>query len=276
LNRLLDLYIRRVWHPGKWRVARWLRLHGERHGDGGDLEVVRAGLRWRLDPSDAVAQDLYWCGVKDQWELYHIRRLLPRDGTVIDAGANFGYYACVLGSHLDGVGRVYAFEPFPGTFERLKTNIKLNVLSEKVIAVPRGLSDHAGSCGMQTDNTNSGAHYLIDGKGAIEITTLDAFCADHRLQRLDFLKIDVEGLEMAVLRGGREVIRQHRPMLQVEVHPVTLQRQGGSPSQLIELLQALGYSVNRIARRRLIPLASGYPIDGYFNVLCLPEEAAKS
>ena len=85
-----------------------------------DFEVLRQGLVWKLNPSNFVEQDLYWLGVKDCWELYHSKLFLRSGEVIFDIGANFGYYSCMIASILSKNCKIYAFEPIPSNYERLK------------------------------------------------------------------------------------------------------------------------------------------------------------
>ncbi len=269
VKRWIDSYARWVWHPGKWRVAVWLYRHYG-HAFDTDLEVERAGLRWRLDPADYVSCDLFWCGIKDRWELYHLMRLLPADAVIADVGANFGYYACMLGSRLGAGCRGYAFEPFNESYVRLCHNVKLNGLQDRIEPIEAALSDQVGTCRMQAYADNTAAAHVAGAAGSTLVTTLDSILAERGIRRMDFVKIDAEGLEMHVLRGGRGTIQDCRPVLLVEVHPGTLKRHGSAPADLVAALRERDYRLFRIVGRRLVPLTDGPVISDYFNVLCLP------
>jgi len=76
----------------------------------------------------------------------------------------------------------------------------------------------------------------------VEMRTLDAILADVRLDRVDFIKIDVEGSEPRVLVGAQETLARHRPVLQLELEPDWLARQNSSPAEVFRLLDAAGYA----------------------------------
>src|SRR4029077_16941335 len=141
---------------------------------------------------------------------------------------NFGYYSLVLAHSLRRNCTVYAFEPNPPTYEFLCKNISLNSIQNVIHAQRLGLSDCDGEASLAEPSGNSGAATLVAGQG-IQVTTLDAFVSKNNLPRVDFIKIDVEGMERSVLRGARRVIRnQPAPMILIEVHPYTLRRAGTS------------------------------------------------
>src|SRR5262249_53615129 len=130
------------------------------------------------------------------------------------------------------------------------------------------LSDAPGTASMHGRNGNSGAAFVeLGGAGHVQVTTLDAFVAERGIRRLDFMKIDVEGFEERVLRGGERVLRELRPSILLEVQPVTLERAGSSVRRLAELLTSPGYVLRQANRERLVPLvlsdAPGYLVNGF-------------
>src|SRR5262245_33333120 len=220
-----------------------------------EFQVTRGGLRWQLNPSDFVQADLFWFGHKDYWETHHLRKLLPKGIVLFDIGANIGYYAITLAAALGNECRVYAFEPFPPTYELLLTNISLNGLTENISAHRLALSDRERVAHMRIRvGSNSGSARLDTAGERMTTTTLDIFCSMHRLDRLDFVKIDAEGHEEFILTGGAQTIRQHRPLILLELDPPLLNAAGSSVERVVALLQSLGYSLHTVRRDVLAPM----------------------
>jgi len=272
--RLLEFYGTRIRHPGQWWIHSWLLKVFKLKVDK-ELVVKRGMRTWILNPNNYVEADVFWYGVKDKWELYHAKNMVPAEGVFFDVGANFGYYSCVLGSDFKQKYRIYAFEPSPDNFVKLQKHITSNSLSHGVHAYQLGLSDSMGYSSMIGNDLNSGAAYLSGNSGNIKVTTLDAFCSQEKVGTLDFIKIDVEGYEIAVLRGGRDTIKMYKPILLIELNPLTLRRNGLSIQDAANLLKEYGYSLFVIKRKKLQFLAKLPSDDGYFNVICLHQEAHK-
>ncbi len=120
-------------HPRKWwlhpQLRKWLGVRIDR-----ELEVVRGGLKWSLNPSDFPHDRLFWLGSADTWDLHHLKQCVPPGGVVVDVGTNFGYYALNLATKMNGVGQVHALEPDPVNFERLCRHIAWNQLEGVVQA----------------------------------------------------------------------------------------------------------------------------------------------
>ena len=263
--RFLEWYGLHGKHPGQWRVHAALRnlLHASVDAE---LPVERQGLRWVLNPSDFPHRELFWLGESDRWDLFHSRRLVKPGAVIFDVGANFGYYGLMLAEGLGRDCEVHAFEPTEETFDRLTRHIALNRM-ECVHAHRLALSDAPGTASMHGRDGNSGAAFIDPGGGEVAVTTLDAFVAERGIRRLDFMKIDVEGFEERVLRGGQRVLRELRPSILLEVQPVTLERAGSSVRRLTALLTSQGYALWQANRARLVPLlideTPGYLVNAF-------------
>jgi len=254
LFRLLEFYGTRMHHRGQWRLHTLLRQILKPDVDA-DYQVTRGGLRWQLNPSDFVQADLFWFGRKDYWETYHLCRLLRQGSVLFDIGANIGYYGITLAATLGNECRVYAFEPFPATYEVLVTNIALNGLTETISAHRQALSDRERVARMRTRvGSNSGSARLDTAGESISTTTIDIFCSTHSIDRLDFVKIDAEGHEEFILAGGAQTIRQHRPLILLELDPPLLNDAGSSVERVVSLLRSHGYTLRTARRNTLVPM----------------------
>ena len=255
------------WHRGKAQVILSVKSMFGWHKEG-DREVTRLGLRWVLDPADHGEGFLFWVGSYDIWERYHIERLLPEGSIMFDIGTNYGLYALTLAHHLPKV-TIHCFEPNPVTYSRLTRNISLNSM-RNLRAHQLGLGDWEGTASVVTVNeTNSGACALAPGEGT-RITTLDRFADEHGIGRLDFMKVDIEGFEPRLIKGGLRSLERFKPAILIEVNPPVLRRAGSSPEELLGALGSLGYEFYVAKRDQLRPLG---PLpdepDYLINCFCL-------
>lgn len=138
--------------------------------------------------------------------------LLHSGMTVVDVGANIGYHTLFFAHHVGSRGSVIAFEPDPRNLRELRMNCDANNLSQ-VSVIEAAVGDRTGTIGFRP-----GLNGTVDESSdqSVQITTIDAALTD---ESVDFVKIDVEGFEMSVLRGMKTVISQDHPTLFVEVHP---------------------------------------------------------
>jgi FkbM family methyltransferase len=274
LFRLLLFYGSEVpYHPGKGRLLQWLLRWCNLRVDE-DFDVVRAGYRWRLNPADFVQADVFWLGRKDYYDVYHLQRLLQPGHVFLDIGANFGYYSVMLASRLNKQGVIHAFEPNPPTLARLRHHVAINGLEDVIRVHAVALSDQAGTAALAMREGNTGSAHIVSSAAAsapVRLTTLDAFCDEQRLARLDAVKIDVEGFEERVLLGGQQSLRRWRPMLLLELEPARLAEKQTSAERVARLLEELGYALFVSRRRALEPLRQLPEGQGaQLNVFCLP------
>ena len=133
----------------------------------------------------------------------------------VDVGAHVGNHSIYF-SHVLGL-QTLAFEPNPVTFEHLEANINANGLAERCLVRNVAVGAAAGRArATPPAERNSGmATVESDPTGAIEVVTLDEAVLGQ--PRIDVVKIDVEGWELEVLRGGAQTLARHRPLLYVEI-----------------------------------------------------------
>lgn len=166
---------------------------------------------------------------------------------VWDVGANIGYYSKKFAEAAGPGGKVFAFEPFPLTIERLQSE---TTGYETIEVVPMALASQCGAMHMQIGGDELGATNKVVGKGATEgIIEIEAISGDALISRSDMqcpniLKIDTEGFELDVLQGMRSLLnRQEIRALFIEVHFGNLAERGMSnaPAKIEEILSVSGY-----------------------------------
>jgi len=140
---------------------------------------------------------------------------IHKNDIVIDAGAWFGDFSAYASS-LDAV--TYAFEPVECNFQMLCKTAELN---GEIYPVKKGLGSSECDMDIFICNTNSGAHSLVVEKGdstlteKIELTTLDQFVEENKLERVDFIKADIEGAERDMLKGATQTLKKFAPKLAI-------------------------------------------------------------
>ena len=147
-------------------------------------------------------------------ELYIIKQLKKdlRNGVIFDIGANVGDWSkFVIEEYKDITCKLYMFEPSLITFEQLKNNI---TQTKDVFSYPIGFGDKKESLQMFYDNEAQGSASILM-KGAkfseeIQIETLDGFCKEHDIEKIDFLKMDVQGYEYNILLGAKELLSRRK------------------------------------------------------------------
>jgi FkbM family methyltransferase len=152
------------------------------------------------------------------------RGMVAPGSVALDVGANVGAYSVLFGQWAGPSGRVYAFEPSPAALRGLVRHVALNSLEPVVKPVGAAVADRDGTgelivAGTAGESRLAGASERSETV-TVPTVTIDSFCARERIQPA-LIKIDVEGAELAVLRGARETIRRGGESLAVfvELHP---------------------------------------------------------
>ncbi len=146
-----------------------------------------------------------------------IQQTVRADDVAYDVGAHVGYFSVLMGDIVGSGGKVIAFEPRGLNLGYLKRHVSVNHC-ENIEIVSKALGDHSGHAKLET-RTGSGTGYISDtGDEDVEIASIDELVESGAFPPPDFLKIDVEGGEMAVLRGARKVIEKQRPRMILATH----------------------------------------------------------
>jgi FkbM family methyltransferase len=210
------------------------------------------------------------------------RRYIPRDGVVFDVGAHAGQFTKLFAG-IARQGRVFAFEPGGYALSILRRVVALRRLRNVEIC-PFGLSDRAATKTLHVPLKRSGSmgfglsHFGAETRAsvgeAVTLSTIDAFAAERKLARLDFIKADIEGWEMRMLAGGAATIARFRPALLLEVQARHLARAGDTPEALWRFFAGLDYQAEHVLAEdgtlRLGPAPA--PCDG--DVLWTPRQKA--
>ncbi|MDX2193725.1 MAG: FkbM family methyltransferase [Gemmatimonadales bacterium] len=229
------------------------------------VDTALAGTLFvRLDGS-GLAEDLVSLGVWERAESARFLALVAPGMTVLDVGANIGWYTMLAARAVGPAGRVIAVEPDPDCCDRIRRAAAANGHAH-VTVVQAAASDRAGRATFHLD-AESWGHSLgaanvgrPAGTLEVETRTLDAIAAELPPPgRVDVLKVDVQGAEGMALAGAAALLRRDRPALLMELEPGRLRAMGTDPLSLLESLEALGYRIGTITE------------DGREEALTLPE-----
>ncbi len=190
------------------------------------------GRSMHLDLARSSAQQLlYLMGPRALHELILYQQHVKPGMTVVDVGSNIGYHVLLFESLVGATGKIIAIEPSPENLPELEANIKNNNL--------RNVSLHKIAVGatQSTVQVKSGINSGIctddsEGIAAIPMQQLDEVATE----KVDFIKIDVDGYELEVLQGSLQVLERDRPTVLVEVHPHILPRFGNCVQNVIDVL----------------------------------------
>lgn len=284
LCKLLRLYT--LYFPlrkGKYRLIRFLRRTFPNSAN--DVQVrARDGRVFEANLSTGMHDTLYFLGEYESFLTLLIARLVREGDVCIDAGANFGWYTTLLGLQVGKEGAVHSFEPVPTTFTELTRNVSLNSASGAVVLNNSALSDTESIATVTLFDEQPTGHASLAVKGAgVQIqcrtVTLNGYLAEKGLENVAFLKVDVEGAELDLLKGSSEIFRQPvPPVMVIEMALEQTRHFGYLPNDLIEFINAKAhYDFFKIdeVNEYIVPIDHFEADDIGANVLCLPMAAVE-
>ncbi len=219
---------------------------------------------------------------KDLIEAHDAERLaswVPSGGVVFDVGANVGFFTLKFARWVGPSGRVLAFEPAPHNVQHLNHALAAANLNARVIVIAAAAAERVGNAHLELNPFHPGDHKLGEVGLPIEATTLDQQVSMRGIERVDLVKIDVQGAERLVIAGAKETLRRWHPALYVEIDEQNLAAFQTSAEQLIGELLALGYDAHTLTAHGLsapLTLASAcawLAPRAYADLLFLPHRA---
>ena len=267
--------------PGWERFVRWF-ASPEKCRAIPDICLVRDGMAFIVQPSVPLGWHVAMFGTYEPELRSLVRALLPPRGVAVDVGANVGWHTLLMASIVGPQGRVFSVEANPSVRRALETNIALNRL-RNVEVVPFIVSDEEGVkdfYGPPADDPSSGdGHMLPQGASSphvlqVEARRLDMIMAASGVERLDLLKIDVEGWEWPVLKGAEQIISRFRPHIVFEHNDEYASRGGGTPAAFEEFLRRHRYRMFAIGRNWATSIVPGdWPKSA--NILAIPHSDSR-
>jgi FkbM family methyltransferase len=175
---------------------------------------------------DLSTEKEIWLGTYEPELQAAIRRFGRLGMVAYDIGANIGYVTILLALTGGPGSQVFAFEPLPANLERLRSNIELNDLQDRVRAIPIAIGEHAGrsrflvhaSGGMGKLEGSDGRQTRYEDEIEVEMLALDDFIWERGNPPPDLIKIDIEGGETKAVCGMRRVFEESRPVILMEIH----------------------------------------------------------
>jgi len=243
-----------------WQLVNYLRRRYSQHVPSVELITqYEGGIRINTSLSSHIEAQIFWQGFQeaDAGTIKALKNHLVPNSVFIDVGANVGTFTLVAAANACR-GTVHAFEPSQYHFERLKRNIDLNGFSN-VVTSRVGLWDAPSSSTLHVPlhdagMSNTGAASMFASTDnpesstdeTIQLIRLDDYVAQNALERIDIIKVDIEGAELPALRGAQETIRRFHPLVLMELDLDNLQRAGYTAADILAFWNDCGYRVRRI------------------------------
>jgi FkbM family methyltransferase len=233
-------------------AQRVVRLARGTLGRSMSFEAERGGLNWWLDLREGIDFSIYLLGAFEPETVRFYRQLIKPGDVVLDLGANIGAHTLHFARAVSPGGKVFAFEPTEFAFKKLQVNVALNPqFAPAVSAQQMLLNDRTGaevpasiysSWPLEHEEGLHAKHLgkLRSTSGALS-ATLDDAAGELGITRVDFVKLDVDGHELPVLRGATGLLKKFQPPILIELCPHVCVEAGYSFAELVEVLAGLGY-----------------------------------
>ncbi len=191
-----------------------------------------------------IESAIWLSGIYEVTTTKFLRQVLREGDVFLDVGANCGAVTLVAASAIKN-GKIYAFEPGNTIRSRLQANVDLNPSLKSVVkVVPFGLGLETGKLLYYEDENYRGNGALFDSLGMpVDVITLDEWVSLEKIDKIDAIKIDVEGMEYDVLLGGKLTLEKYHPLVYFETLPIFFTNKSYSIQTIYEFLASLGYKI---------------------------------
>jgi len=149
-------------------------------------------------------------------EVFLLKKFVPIGATVIDVGANIGYFSLLFADWTGYTGKIIAIEPDNFNFERLSANVLKNNYSNRFLLINSAITDKNRKVNLFINPYNPMDHRISENGKEIDSFTIDYICLNYNIKNIDLIKIDVQGSENLVISGALDAINKFNPVLFIE------------------------------------------------------------
>lgn len=165
-----------------------------------------------------------WIGTYEKHKQSVFLNVVHQGGTVFDVGANVGFYTLLSSKLVGETGSVHSFEPYPDNIDSLNRHITLNNC-KNVVVHPQAVGQQSGKSRFSAGGCAETGKLDANGEIEVEVLGIDEEILSGNLPVPNAIKIDVEGAEVNVLLGARQLLLRHRPVLLVAIHGTNILRE---------------------------------------------------
>jgi FkbM family methyltransferase len=253
------------------------------------LVIRRKGVSYEVDLTEGIDLSLYVFGNFQGYVTRNKYFSLPADAVIIDVGANVGSMTFRFAA-MAPKGHVYAFEPTDYAYAKLLKNIFLNPrFASRITPVQRFLADQSrrkhemkAYASWKVDGSTIDTHPLHGGTikpaNSVPMVTLDHFCLENGIRRVDLIKIDTDGHEYKVLKGARKTIKNCLPYVVFELGGYVLNEQQLNFKQLHDYFANLRYSLRNSKNGKKITVQNftqQIPLKTTTDVIAIPPKSLR-
>lgn len=215
-------------------------------GNERDLYKTRFNELYWLDKNNYLDQCIIREGYFEKDSTNATLHLVKKGDVVFDIGANIGYYSVLLAKLVGPMGRVFSFEPTNYFCQVLKINIEANN-SNNVEILNLGLSDKEQDIEIHIDGPSATLHDSVTAPNTnseiIKLVSLDDFIKQLGLERLDFIKIDIDGHEPFFFLGAGKTLENFDPIILMEISHLHYLRAGFTAWDFYDFLKSKNYKI---------------------------------
>lgn len=248
------------------------------------------GMKVDIDTRQLIDWVTYFHGMYEPQMSVLFEKLLGLDGVAVDVGANVGAHTLTLSRLAGANGRIVAFEPNPEIRQKLHRNVQLNALGNVSIfdcalgksseilqlRVPRKDSAEGSNPGLASLMALDTPHDCVE----VVVRRFDDVADELAIQRLDLIKIDVQGYEQHVLEGMDASLRRFKPAVIFEFEEWAWKKSGSTWGGVYDLLADLHYEVWQVGVRNggmvLLPATTAMIATSHMDILALPRGGANA
>lgn len=236
------------------------------------LKRLPGNIYMKVHPGEHIQQQLFWYGYYEKTVGIILKKLLKPDSIFIDVGANIGYFS-LLAALQSPKGSIIALEPVSYLFNSLRENISLNKFSNiEAINIAAGDKEEnrliylSGADNTGMSSFQKPANYSEKNE-TVKVVTLDSLPDNLKLSRVDIIKIDVEGNELAVLKGMKEIASRFQPHILIELNPQTLSYFNHSTDDVLSYATELSYTAFKITEKSTLSKLKDGNVSSTIDVL---------
>lgn len=247
------------------------------------VTATKDGRRLEVGFRDWADDLIYFLGTYETFCSETIKKHIRRGDVCLHVGANIGWYSTLFRELCGADGAVHSFEPVPQTFVELEKNVALNGSPPNVFLNCCALGDEEKTSEIHLfDGVPSGHASLAPKKNqkaeliSVKIRTLDSYLTEHKISRVDFVKVDVEGAELMFLKGAKKLFEQPKPpVIFMEMALNTTKEFGYKPNDLIAYIgeqAAYDFYEFEEIKEKLVKIEGFSDEQMGANVICIPRK----
>jgi FkbM family methyltransferase len=206
-------------------------------------------LKLHVEPEEWIQQHVFLFGTFETNTIKCIQKHISKGGVFFDIGANIGCHSLIAAEKVGDKGQIHAFEAISKTYKKLQANIELNGFKNihtNQVAVYNE-STTLDFYIANDDNLGMSSIYqrkdISTNREQVEAITLDSYIKENNIEKIDFIKIDIEGAELSAIQGMKVTLKHFKPSLLIEISKEIIHETKQDSIEIISLLHQIGYTM---------------------------------